>query len=97
MMARKTEPSVAASSEWRDEDGVRQPSGDVHAWRPGTNQTLCGVSLHRARLGRFHHVLWVDALWLADTTDRQISTCPRCVAAAGGRTKRGWTRVNPRP
>lgn len=90
-------PSVAASSEWRDEDGTRLPRGDVHAWLPGTNQTLCGLPLHRARLGRFAHVLWVDALWLADTTDRGIATCPRCTAAAGGRSGRRWTRVDPRP
>jgi hypothetical protein len=88
---------VAASSEWPDEDGVRQPRGDVHAWQAGSNQTLCGIPLHRARLGRFQHVLWVDALWLADTTDHQIAICPRCGAAAGGRSRRGWTRRGPRP
>lgn len=96
-MARKREPSVAASSEWRDEDGIRQPGGDVHAWWPGTNQTLCAVPLHAARLGRFQHVLWVDALWLAETTDRPGVVCPRCVAAAGGRSTQRWRRVNPRP
>ena len=85
-MVRKQAPSVAASSEWRDEDGTRQPRGDVHAWQPGDNQTLCGVPLHRARLSRFQHVLWADALWLADTTDHTLAICPRCTAAASGRS-----------
>jgi hypothetical protein len=96
-MARKREPSVAASSAWEDEDGTRQPRGDVHAWQPGTNQTLCGVPLHLARLGRFQHVPWSDALWLAETTDHALAVCPRCAAAAGGRRTHRWTRVNPRP
>ncbi|MFL6126953.1 hypothetical protein [Actinophytocola sp.] len=95
-MGKKQEPSVAASSEWTDEEGLRQPRGDVHAWLPGTNQTLCGLPLHRARLDRFQHVLWVDALWLADTTDSGIAICRRC-AAAGGRSTRRWSRVDPRP
>ncbi|GHF37320.1 hypothetical protein FHX82_006408 [Amycolatopsis bartoniae] len=97
-MPHRPPPATAGSSTWTDEDGVRQPRGDVHAWVPGTNQTLCGVPLHRARLARFPHVLWVDALWLADTRDEGISPCRRCTAAAGGRGgARRWTRVNPRP
>ena len=96
-MARKAAPFVAASSEWRDEDGVRQPAGDVHAWRAGTNQTLCGVPLHAARLSRFQHVPWVDALWLAETAEQRVAPCPRCTAAAGGKPGRRWTRVDPRP
>ncbi len=97
-MPRQPEPKVAASSDWVDEDGIRQPRGDTHAWLPGTNQTLCGLPLHRARLARFHHVLWADALWLADTSGRRIAVCRRCVGAAGGRRDRPrWTRVNPRP
>jgi hypothetical protein len=95
-MGRKQTPSVAASSAWTDEDGTRQPRGDVHAWQPGTNQTLCGVPLHRAGLDRFQHVLWVDAVWLEETTDQGIALCPRC-AAATGRTTHRWRRVNPRP
>lgn len=31
--------AVAASSEWVDPDGVRRPSGEVHAWTSGSNQT----------------------------------------------------------
>ncbi|WP_433868847.1 hypothetical protein [Saccharopolyspora sp. CA-218241] len=91
------EPAVAASSKWTDEDGVRQPCGDVHGWRPGTNQALCGVPLHRAGLARFPHVSWRDARWLAGTAGARLRLCPRCDAAAGGRRGSGWTRRNPRP
>lgn len=78
-------PSVAASSTWHDADNVRQPAGDVHAWRPGTNQTLCGTPLSRARLDRFQHVLWADALWMAQTAEPGapiMALCRRCAAAA---------------
>jgi hypothetical protein len=95
-MARKQVPAVAASSAWTDDEGVRLPRGDVHGWLPGTNQTLCGLPLHRARLDRFQHVLWVDAVWLAETGDQQMALCPGC-AAAVGRPPRRWQRTNPRP
>ncbi|MCR3750666.1 hypothetical protein [Lentzea californiensis] len=78
-------PSVAASSTWRDEDGVRQPAGDVHAWWPGTNQTLCGTPLSRARLDRFQHVLWADAVWVEGTAEPGapvMALCHRCAAAS---------------
>jgi hypothetical protein len=52
--------AVAASSEWVDPDGVRRPAGEVHAWTPDTNQTLCGLALSRSRLGRYPHVDWED-------------------------------------
>ncbi|NJC70753.1 hypothetical protein HC031_13660 [Planosporangium thailandense] len=92
--------SVAASGQWIDEDGVRQPAGEVHGWVPGTNQTACGLPLSRSRLIRFPHVPWeygpTDVLTEAD---RVGAICPRCLAAAGGRRpgQRRWTRVNPRP
>jgi len=96
-------PAVAASSSWRDDEGERLPSGDVHAWWPGQNQTLCGVPLSRARLGRFPGVLWVDAVWLQGTADTPVmAMCPRCTAATrpkrdhGDRRRRGVTR-SPRP
>ncbi|MFI2283621.1 hypothetical protein [Nocardia beijingensis] len=95
-MAGRTEPAVAASSRWIDADGIRYPCGDTHAWLPGTNQTLCGIPLSRARLARFPHVPWSEALWLADTSGRVIATCRRC-AAAGGRERGRWARTNPRP
>src|SRR5213082_2143396 len=55
-MARTQAPSVAASSEWIDDHGLRQPGGDAHAWLPGTNQTLCGLQLSRSRLRGFAHI-----------------------------------------
>ena len=55
-MARRRSASVAASSQVTGEDGVRWPAGDVHAWEPGTNQTLCGLALSRSQLTRFPHV-----------------------------------------
>ncbi|SES44601.1 hypothetical protein SAMN04488000_1343 [Lentzea albida] len=84
-------PAVAASSNWRDDDGARMPSGDVHAWWPQQNQTLCGVPLHRARLDRFPHVLWADALWIHDTAGAdspEMAMCPRCAAAAAPKRNR---------
>ncbi|GGP82002.1 hypothetical protein [Saccharothrix coeruleofusca] len=91
--------AVAASSRWVDEDGVRQPAGDVHAWTRGTNQTLCGLALSRSELARFPHVPWADAVWLAQTGERSLWLCPRCSAALTPRKERGrsWTRVRPRP
>ncbi|SES21692.1 hypothetical protein SAMN05216188_126105 [Lentzea xinjiangensis] len=82
-------PAVAASSTWRDDEGIRLPSGDVHAWWPGQNQTLCGVPLSRARLARFPHVLWIDAQWLDDTADTPVmELCRRCTAATRPKKKR---------
>jgi hypothetical protein len=90
--------SVAASSEWIGPDGIRQPGGDVHAWLPGTNQTVCGLPLSRARLRRFPHVPFdfrrTDVLTAEDQV-RHI--CPRCVAATTRRGERAWTRTSPRP
>jgi hypothetical protein len=83
--------SVAASSTWTDADGVRQPTGDVHAWRPGTNQTVCGVQLSRAHLLRFPHVPWADAEWMASTgqpEERPPHLCRRCRAAEKPRRER---------
>ena len=51
---------MAATGAWTDPDGIRAPSGEVHAWVPGTNQTLCGLSLHRSQLLRFAHIDWLD-------------------------------------
>lgn len=91
--------AVAATGTWTSPDGVRQPSGEVHAWEPGTNQTACGLALHRSRLTRFSHISWQDAQpdsgGAADAVQR---VCPRCAAAQGRRRgERSWTRVNPRP
>ncbi|SDQ03985.1 hypothetical protein SAMN05428996_0033 [Quadrisphaera sp. DSM 44207] len=95
--------SVAASGQWRDEDGVRQPGGEAHAWEPGTNQTLCGLALSRSQLVRFPHVPF-SAVASGDGggggDGRQVQrVCPRCSAATGRRRagQRSWTRVDPRP
>ena len=97
-MARTVTASVAASSEWTDETGVRQPGGEVHAWQPGTNQTVCGLALSRTRLRRFPHVRFdfrrTDVVTAQDEV-RHI--CPRCVAATSRRGERTWTRTAPRP
>ncbi|MEU6724706.1 hypothetical protein ABZ917_13430 [Nonomuraea wenchangensis] len=96
------EPSVAASGQWRDDDGVRMPAGEAHAWQPGTNQTLCGLQLSRARLLRFHHVRWPEVFPESGGAAEEISeVCRKCVAASGRRSHRGWsgswTRTSPRP
>lgn len=89
---------VAASDEWVDEAGVRQPGGEVHAWQPGQNQSLCGLSLSRSRLRRFPHVPFDYAATDVLTAQDQVGwICPRCAAATGGRRRRSWTRTSPRP
>ncbi|SCL16588.1 hypothetical protein GA0074694_1680 [Micromonospora inyonensis] len=92
---------MAASSEVPGDDGVRHPGGEVHAWLPGQNQTLCGLPLSRTRLRRFPHVPFdysaTDQLTGADPVGW---ICPRCLAAAGGRGGRhrqSWERQSPRP
>jgi hypothetical protein len=91
--------AVAATGEWTDPDGARVPAGEVHAWEPGTNQTRCGLSLHRSRLTRFSHVRWEDVQpESGGSADAVQRVCPRCAAAQGRRTgRRSWTRTNPRP
>ncbi|HEY0889884.1 MAG TPA: hypothetical protein VGE38_09765 [Nocardioides sp.] len=91
--------AVAASGRWTDPDGYRSPAGTVHAWLPGTNQTLCGVPLSRARLLRFPHIQWADVQPATGRdADRVQEVCPRCAAGMGRRRdERPWQRVNPRP
>ncbi|MEV8510218.1 hypothetical protein AB0368_36055 [Actinoplanes sp. NPDC051475] len=97
-MARTVTASVAASSEWVDAAGVRQPGGEVHAWQPGLNQTVCGLPLSRARLRRFPHVPFDFRRTDVVTPEEQVRhICPRCVAATGRRGERSWTRIAPRP
>ncbi|WP_181763970.1 hypothetical protein [Streptomyces albidus (ex Kaewkla and Franco 2022)] len=100
-MAREKNFAVAASSQWTDEeDGVRLPAGEVHAWLPGQNQTVCGLPLHRAQLSRFPHVSWADALpESGGKADGVKRVCPRCqsVAGRGGSGRRSWRRIDPRP
>ena len=91
--------SVTATDTWTDPDGFRVPAGHVHAWLPGTNQTLCGVPLSRSGLRRFPHIDWVDVQPATGRdADRVADVCPRCAAAMGRRRDtKPWTRANPRP
>ncbi|GAB2581646.1 hypothetical protein GCM10027168_12960 [Streptomyces capparidis] len=93
---------MAASGQWvDDEDGVRLPAGEVHAWEPGMNQTVCGLALSRSQLARFHHVTWADVLPdSGGRADRVQRVCPRCASVAGRRgteARPAWRRTNPRP
>ncbi|MEU8193125.1 hypothetical protein AB0C10_05010 [Microbispora amethystogenes] len=89
------EPSVAASGEWRDEDGVRKPAGEAHAWWPGTNQTVCGLALSRSRL---HHMPWPDSFpESGGAADEVRRACPRYRAATGKARGRLWQRTSPWP
>ena len=90
---------VAASSTWTDPEGFRLPAGEVHAWEPGTNQTRCGLPLHRSGLSRFSHVVWSDVQpESGGSADAVGRVCPRCAADQGRRRDaRRWTRSNPRP
>jgi hypothetical protein len=90
---------VAATGSWVDPDGFRTPAGEVHAWLPGTNQTLCGIPVKKAELYRFSHVEWSDVQPATGRdADRVTSVCRRCAAATGRRRdERPWTRRDPRP
>ena len=60
--------AVAATERWVDpDDGIRYPAGEVHAWVPGHDETVCGLSLSRSRLARFPHVTWTSSRSLAGT------------------------------
>ncbi len=98
-MARRTPPATAATHTWTDPDGFRSPAGEVHAWLPGTNQTMCGVPLARAELVRLAGVPFEEAQPATGAmADRVASVCPRCLSATGHRRgERRWQRVNPRP
>ncbi|WP_128374369.1 hypothetical protein [Streptomyces cavernae] len=94
--------AVAASAQWRDtEDGRRLPAGEVHAWEPGRNQTVCGVPLSRSRLTRFPHIEWPDTFpESGGAADRVQRHCRRCASVAGRRDsdiRPRWQRTNPRP
>jgi hypothetical protein len=89
---------VAASAQELDDEGVRLPAGEVHAWVPGTNQTVCGLALSRSRLTRFPHIGWADVMpENGGAADAVTRVCPRCSAAAGRHRGRRWTRDSPRP
>ena len=91
---------VAASGQWQDEETrVRAPSGEVHAWEPGRNETACGLSLHRSQLRRFSHVAWSEVQpATGGLADEVAAVCPRCAAATGDRSyARRWQRTSPHP
>ena len=98
-MARQAGAATAASGEWWDpDDHVRLPAGDVHAWLPGTNQTLCGLALSRSRLRGFAHVPFRQVLpESGGAADAVGHLCPRCLAATGVRPGRQWQRHDLRP
>jgi hypothetical protein len=99
MGASRRAAAVAASSEWTDEDGRRLPAGEVHAWEPGTNQTLCGLALSKSSLRRFSGVRWADVQpESGGAADEVRRVCPRCAAATrGSRSDKTWERRSPRP
>ena len=96
---RPTDAAVAATGSWTDPDGFRSPAGEVHAWQPGSNSSLCGLQLSRSRLERFPHIQWVDVQPATGRdADRVTDVCPRCAAATGRRRdERPWRRTDPRP
>jgi hypothetical protein len=98
-MPRTRSAAVAASDRWVDPDGFRAPAGEVHAWEPGRNETVCGLSLHRSALLRFPHVACADAQPATGRdADRVARVCPRCAAGMGRRRdEKPWRRVAPRP
>ncbi|MER6623917.1 hypothetical protein [Streptomyces sp. NPDC000931] len=102
-MTRVKRYAVAATGQWTDqEEGRRRlPAGEVHAWEPGLNQTVCGLSLSRSELIRFPHVAWQDTFpESGGAADRVRRVCPRCASVAGRRgsdARPRWHRTNPRP
>jgi hypothetical protein len=91
-------PRVAATDQWLDDDGRRLPAGEVHAWEPGQNQTVCGLPLSRAALRRFAGVTWSDVMpETGGAADAVTRVCPRCAAASGRHRGRAWVRRDPRP
>jgi hypothetical protein len=91
--------AVAATGSWVDPDGFRSPAGETHAWLPGSNQTLCGLSISRSRLLRFSHIDWRDVQPATGRdADRVAEVCPHCAAAMGQRRdSKPWIRRDPRP
>ena len=91
--------NVVATDTWTDPDGIRAPAGSVHAWLPGTNQTVCGRQLSKEGLLSFPHIQWVDVQPATGRdADRVNAVCPQCAAGMGARRDdRPWRRTDPRP
>ncbi|MFF9095082.1 hypothetical protein ACF1AX_18360 [Streptomyces sp. NPDC014802] len=102
-MRRGKQYAVAASGQWVDEEEGRRrlPAGEAHAWEPGRNETVCGLSLSRSQLVRFPHVNWPDAFpESGGAADRVRRVCRRCASVAGhrgGDARPRWQRIRPRP
>ena len=93
----KRSASVAASGSG-ELDGERLPSGEVHGWWHGQNETVCGLSLSKSRLVRFPALSWVDVQPASGgAADLVHDACARCTAALRPRAGTGWTRTSPRP
>ena len=90
--------AVVATDWWVDEDGLTVPAGHVHAWLPGTSQTLCGLSTESSRLGQFAHIDWADVQPATGRDANRVSAlCPKCTGAMGRkRDIKSWTRAVPR-
>jgi hypothetical protein len=91
--------AVAATGSWRDPDNVRRPAGVVHAWRPGTNQTLCGLALSKSQLTTFPGTDWSEVQPATGAhADEVREVCFRCAAATvSSRAWLPWRRIDPRP
>jgi hypothetical protein len=91
--------AVAATGTWRDPDNVRRPAGVVHAWRPGTNQTVCGLALSKSQLTKFPGTEWAEVQPATGIhADEVTEVCRRCAAGMGARRKsKPWQRIDPRP
>lgn len=96
--ARSMRAAVAATDSWVDEHGLTVPAGHVHAWLPGTSQTLCGLSTESSRLGQFSHIDWADVRPASGRdANRVAALCPKCTGAMGRRRDpKSWTRAFPR-
>lgn len=91
--------NVAATDDWLDPDLARLPAGEVHAWLRGQNSTVCGLQLSRSRLRTFADATWEQVLPASGgKAERVQAVCPRCDAAVRPpRSRRRWTREDPRP
>lgn len=91
--------NVAATDDWLDEDLLRFPAGEVHAWLRGRNATVCGLQLSRSRLRTFADVTWADVQPESGGRAEAVAVvCRRCEAGVGGPQRgRRWERHSPRP
>lgn len=100
-MSAGSSAAVAASGAGEDPASGRLPSGEVHGWVPGHNQTVCGLALSRSRLVRFAGLRWPDVQpATGGAADLVQAVCPRCSAALTPRRDRDgprWRRERPRP